>query len=89
MTQYYEANHLKPSRQDTACLTQEADKTLNTEWCGETLKISPTPDSLGVILNHTSFIKDHSLKLKAKVTTRNNFLRKLVNHKSGTHNHPS
>ncbi|KAI5739706.1 hypothetical protein M8J77_022428 [Diaphorina citri] len=88
MTKFYEANHLKPNPGKTQVCAfhlrnREAKRKLNIVWCGETLENNPTPKYLGVTLDRTLSFKEHCIKLKGKLTTRNNILRKLVNQKWG------
>lgn len=59
----------------------EVERELAVSWNGTHLEHCPKPVYLGVTLDLTLSFKDHVLKTKAKVNTRNNVLNKLVNTK--------
>ncbi|KAJ8371111.1 hypothetical protein SKAU_G00111390 [Synaphobranchus kaupii] len=88
MSTYYNNNHLKPNPSKTQLCSfhlknRDAGKELNISWDGHKLLNHPHPVYLGVTLDRTLSFKTHLQNTKAKVNTRNNILRKLVNSKWG------
>ncbi|KAJ8402916.1 hypothetical protein AAFF_G00362300 [Aldrovandia affinis] len=88
LTTYYEVNHLRANPAKTqVCVfhlrNKEAKRQLNVSWCGTPLSHSEHPVYLGVTLDRCLTFKTHITKTKAKVSTRNNILRKLTNTRWG------
>ena len=87
LTTYYEENHLRASTAKTqVCAFQlrnkEAKRQLKVSWCETPLSHSH-PTYLRVTLDRCLTFKTHVMKTKAKVSTRNNILRKLTNTRWG------
>ena len=85
---YYSHDHLKPnpSKTQICCFhlrNRDAKHKLNVTWNGLELDHYPNPIYLGVTLYRT--FKQHALNTKAKVNTRNDFLRKLTNPRRGAY----
>ena len=57
----------------------EASRPLNITWEGETIESTDYPVYLGVTLDRTLSFRQHVLKLKKKLSTRNNLLDLLAN----------
>jgi len=92
LTPYYVTNHLRTNPAKTqVCVfhlrKKEAEHELNISWNGIPLKHSPKPVYLGVTLHCTLTYKEHILKTKAKVNTRNNVLNKIAKSKWGANKH--
>ncbi|KAL7383211.1 hypothetical protein ABVT39_006598 [Epinephelus coioides] len=88
MSAYYNNNHLKPNPSKTQLCSfhlknRDAGKELCVSWDGHKLSNHSHPVYLGVTLDRTLSFKLHLQNTKAKVNTRNNILRKLVNSKWG------
>ena len=88
MSTYYNKNHLKPNPSKTQLCSfhlrnRDAKKELSVTWDGHKLSNHTHPVYLGVTLDRTLSFKKHLENTKAKVNTRNNILRKLVNSKWG------
>ena len=64
--------------------SREAKKTLKIKWEGKTLEHNTFPVYLGVTLDRTLSFKEHIRKLKEKLSSRNNLIRKLANSSWGT-----
>jgi len=63
---------------------RQANRNLRVRWENKELKNTKYPVYLGVTLDRTLSFKEHTRKLKEKVASRNNLLRKLANTKWGT-----
>ena len=90
MSIYYSRNHLKPNPAKTqiCCFhlrNRDSKHKLNVTWNGLELDHYPNPIYPGVTLDRTLSFKQHALKTKAKVNTRNNLLRELTNSRWGAH----
>ncbi|KAJ8367020.1 hypothetical protein AAFF_G00333780 [Aldrovandia affinis] len=88
LTTYYEVNHLRANPAKTQVCAfhlrnKEAKHQLNVSWCGTPLSHSEHPVYLGVTLDRCLTFKTHITKTKAKVSTRNNILRKPTNTRWG------
>ena len=88
LTTYYEENQLRANPAKTqVCafhlINREANRTLDITWSGTKLPNSLNPVYLGVLLDRCLSYKAHIEKTKAKVSTRNNILRKLANTRWG------
>ena len=86
LTKYYAKNHLKPNALKTQVCAfhlrnREANRPLRVTWSGTSLEYHPNPLYLGVKPDRTLSYRSHILNTKAKVNTRNNILRKLINSK--------
>ena len=86
--EYYEENHLRANPGKTqVCafhlINKEANRQLNITWSGTPLPFCSNPVYLGVTLDRCLSYRVHVEKTKAKVSTRNNILRKLANTKWG------
>ena len=84
LTVYYQANQLKanPSKTQVSLFhlrNRESGKKLSLMWNGTPLDHCEHPVYLGVTLDRTLSFKQHIEKVKGKVRTRNNLLRKLAN----------
>ena len=84
LTVYYRDNQLKANPTKTqVCLfhlrNREAGKKLPLTWNGTPLDHCDHPVYLGVTLDRTLSFKQHIGKVRGKVRTRNNLLRKLIN----------
>jgi len=64
--------------------TRQANRNLRVRWENKELKNTKYPVYLGVTLDRTLSFKENTRKLKEKVASRNNLLRKLANTKWGT-----
>ena len=88
LTEYYAKSHLKPNASKThVCAfhlrNREANLPLKVTWSRTLLEYHPNPLYLGVKHDRTLSYKSHILSTKAKVNTRNNISRKLINSKWG------
>ena len=88
LTIYYEQNQLRANPAKTQVCTfhlnnREANRTLDISWSGTHLPNFPNPVYLGVTLDRCLSYKAHIEKTRAKVSTRNNILRKLANTRWG------
>ena len=86
----YSRNHLKPNPANTQICCSHlrniyVKHKLNVTCNGLELGHYPNPIYIGVTLDRTLSFKQHALKTKAKVNTRNNLLRKLTNSRWGAH----
>ena len=84
LTSYYSDNQLKanPAKTQVSLFhlsNHEAGRQLSLTWNGTSLDNWQHPVYLGVTLGRTLSFKQHIEKVKGKVRTRNNLLRKLVN----------
>ena len=66
---------------DPTMQLSDAKNELSVSWDGHKLSDHPHPVYLGVTLDRTLAFKNHLQNTKAKINTRNNILRKLVNSK--------
>lgn len=66
---------------------REARRGLSITSSGQPLQYSKTQCYLVITLDRTLTFKYHMDKSRGKLTSRNNFLRKLTNRKSGAHAH--
>ena len=62
---------------------KDVDRSIKVLWNDVALVYSPNPVYLGVTLDRTPSYREHIMKTKAKIGTRNNLLNKLVNTKWG------
>ena len=90
MSIYYSRNHRKPNPAKTqiCCFhlrNRDAKRKLDVTWNGLELDHYSNPIYFGVTLDRTLRFKQHALTTKAKVNTRNNFLRKLTNSRWRSH----
>ena len=88
LTEYYAKNRLKPNASKTQVCAfhlrnREANRPLKVTWSGTSLEYHPNPFYRVVKLDRTLSYGSHILITKAKVNTRNNILRKLINSKWG------
>ena len=88
MTAYYLQNSLRPNPSKTqVCAfhlrTKEAKRKLQIVWNGNTLEHTNQPIYLGVTLDRSLTYRQHCIKTRGKVTTRNSILRKLTGSKWG------
>ena len=79
---YYKENHLRPNpakTQQTAFPLKnlQADRKLNVTWNGTKLDHTHSPVYLGITLDCSLTYRNHCLKTRAKLSSRNNLLRKL------------
>ena len=79
---YYNENHLRPNPAKTHLLTfhlknHQADRKLNVTWNGTKLDHTHSPVYLGITLDRSLTYRNHCLKTRAKLSSRNNLLRKL------------
>ena len=84
LTSYYSDNQLKanPAKTQVSLFhlsNREAGRQLSLTWNGTSLDHCQHPVYLGVTLDRTLSFKQHIEKVKGKVRTRNNLLRKLAN----------
>ncbi|KAI5732047.1 hypothetical protein M8J77_020382 [Diaphorina citri] len=89
LSAYYEANHLKPNARKTQVCSfhlknREARRELNITWRGERLQHCQTPKYLGITLDRSLTFKDHCTNTRAKISSRNNILRKLTSRRWGS-----
>ena len=92
LNKYYEINNLRANPSDIhVCAfhlkNRYANKKLNIPWNGEQLQRCTHPVYLGVTLHRSLTFKGHVNKTRAKVSTRNNILRKLTTSKWGAKPH--
>ncbi|XP_030847026.1 uncharacterized protein LOC115926449 [Strongylocentrotus purpuratus] len=84
LTDYYNNNHLKanPAKTQVSLFhlrNYNAGRKLSLKWNDVSLKHCDHPVYLGITLDRTLSYKQHVQKVKGKVGTRNNLLRKLAN----------
>ena len=83
MTAYYLQNSPRPnpSKTQVHLRTKEAKRKLQIVWNGNTLEHTNQPKYLGVTLNRSLTYRQHCIKTRGKVKTRNSILRKLTGSK--------
>ena len=79
---YYNENHLRPNPTKTQLTAfypknHQADRKLNVTWNGTKLDHSHSPVHLGITLDRSLTYRNHCLKTRAKLSSRNNLLGKL------------
>ena len=79
---YYKENHLRPNPVKTHLTAvhlknRQADRKLNVTWNGTTLGHTHSPVYLGSTLDGSLTYRNHCLKTRAKLSSRNNLLMKL------------
>ena len=79
---YYNENHLRPNPAKTQLTAfhlknHQADRKLNVTWNGTKLDHTHSPVYLGITLDRSLTYRNHCLKTRAKLSSRNNLLRKL------------
>ena len=78
---YYKENHLRPNPAKTQLTAfhlknRQADRKLNVTWNGTKLDHTPSPVYLGITFDRSLTYRNHCLKTRAKLSSRNNLLRK-------------
>ena len=78
---YYKENHLCPNPANTHLTTfhikiRHADRKLNVTWNGTKLDHPHSPVYLGITLDRSLTYRNHCMKTRAKLSSRNNLLRK-------------
>ena len=79
---HYNENHLRPNPAKTQLTAfhlknHQADRKLNVTWNGTKLDHTHSPVYLGITLDRSLTYRNHCLKTRAKLSSRNNLLRKL------------
>ena len=79
---YYNENHLRPNPAKTQLTAfhlknHQADRKLNVTWNGTKLDHTHSPVYLGITLDRLLTYRNHCLKTRAKLSSRNTLLRKL------------
>ena len=79
---YYNENHLRPNPAKTQLTAfhlknHQADRKLNVTWNGTKLEHTHSPVYLGITLDRSLTYRNHCIKTRAKLSSRNNLLRKL------------
>ena len=92
LNDYYKINNLRANPSKTqVCVfhlkNRYANRKLNNPWNGEQLQHYAQPVYLSVTLDFSLSFKEDLIKTKAKVSTRNNTLRKLLTSKWGATPH--
>ena len=77
---YYNENHLRPNPAKTQLTAfhlknHQADRKLNVTWNGTKLDHTNSPVYLGITLDRSLTYRDHCLKMRANLSSRNNLLR--------------
>jgi hypothetical protein len=88
----YTNNQLKqnPNKTQVCCFylrNRDAKKRIDIKWLGDTLPYTDHPIYLGVTLDRTLTFKEHCIKTKMKIQTRNNLPKKLSGTQWGTQSH--
>ena len=89
LSTYYKKWHLNanPSKTQVCAFhlnNHQANRKLNIRWGNDKLKHHPYPVYLGVTLDRTLSFKEHVVKLKSKLASRNSLLSKLTTTSWGT-----
>jgi retron-type reverse transcriptase len=92
LARYYEMNCLKanPLKTQTCAFhlrNRDANRQLNVTWNDAAIEHCPYPRYLGVTLDRTLSFKNHCLKVRQKVGSRNSLLRKLTSTQWGASAH--
>ena len=79
---YYKENHLRPNPAKTQLTAfhlknRHADRKLNVTWNGTKLDHTNSPVYLGITLDRSLTYRNHCMKTRAKLSSRNNLLMKL------------
>ena len=79
---YYKENHLRQHPANTQLTAfhlknRQADRKLNVTWNGTKLDHTNSPVYFGITLDRSLTYRNHCLKTRAKLFSRNNFPRKL------------
>ena len=79
---YFNETHLRPNPAKTQLTAfhlknHQADRKLNVTWNGTKLDHTHSPVYLGITLDRSLTYRNHCLKTRAKLSSRNNLLRKL------------
>ena len=80
---YYKETHLSPNPAQTQLTAfhlknRQADRKLKVTWNGTKLDHTNSPVYLGITLDRSLTYRNHCLKTGAKLSSRNNLLRKLT-----------
>ena len=79
---YHKENHLRPNPAKTQLTAfhlknRHADRKLNVTWNGTKLDHTNSPVYLSITLDRSLTYRNHCMKTRAKLSSRNNLLRKL------------
>ena len=79
---YYKENHLRPNLAKTQLTAfhlknREGDRKLNVTWNGTKLDHTHSPVYLGITLDRSLTCRNHCLKTRGKLSSRNNLMTKL------------
>ena len=79
---YFKENHLRPNPAKTQLTAfhlknRHADRKLNVTWNGTKLDHTNSPVYLGITLDRSLTYRNHCMKTRTKLSSRNNLLRKL------------
>ena len=79
---YYKENHLRPNPAKTQLTAfhpknHQADRKLNVTWNGTKLYNTHSPVYLGITIDRSLTYRNHCLKTRARLSSRNNLQRKL------------
>lgn len=83
LEEYYASERLLPNPEKTEVSTFHlstvtARRTIEVQFCGETVKYNPTPKYLGIPIDRSLTYNEHATKLCAKIRTRCNIIQKLA-----------